>query len=180
MKKNGSRTIPEITSSRVTMWDRKHTTLTPSTENDWKVLKDIFGNGVLLDGELIGRKQGEISNRLYLWDMPIHHLTSLAKWDYEERYTLLQVVFRDYASKNNLHILEAPEQEYIHLDKITIGVAKSFKPETWRDFLKTIKYDGTTGENEGLVFKDFTHDLSWSLSKTKEIKEQLKFLLKYV
>jgi hypothetical protein len=172
-------TIPETTGSGVIMWDRKHTTLTPSTENDWNPIKEIFGSNSLLDGELIGRKQGEISNRLYLWDLPIYNGKSLIKFNYETRYELLKAVFKTYAAINNLHILEDPTQIYIHIKKITIGVAKSFEPETWKDFLKGIKYDGTTGENEGLVFKDFTHNLSWDPAKTKEIKEQLKFLLKY-
>jgi hypothetical protein len=179
LKKNGSRTIPETTDSGVTMWDRKHTTLTPSTESNWNILKDIFQSDSLLDGELIGRKQGEISNRLYLWDLPVYHKISLTKASYEERYATLIGVFKDFVSRNNIHLLETPEQIYFHQDKIIIGVAKSFAPETWKDFLKSIKYDGTTGENEGLVFKDFTHNLSWDLAKTKEIKEQLKFLLKY-
>jgi hypothetical protein len=179
LKKNGSRTIPETTDSGVTMWDRKHTTLTPSTESDWNPIKEIFGSNSLLDGELIGRKQGEISNRLYLWDLPIYSKISLIKYSYEERYATLIGVFKDYASRNSIHILEDPSQIYIHIKKITIGVAKSFDPETWKDFVKGIKYDGSTGENEGLVFKDFTHNLSWDLAKTREIKEQLKFLLKY-
>jgi hypothetical protein len=153
--------------------------LTPSTENDWNPIKEIYGSNSLLDGELIGRKQGEISNRLYLWDLPIYTGKNLTKLNYENRYTMLEVLFRDFASKNNLKILEAPEQIYVHIEKIIIGIAKSFESETWRDFLKGINYNGTTGENEGLVFKDFTHNLSWDSAKTKEIKEQLKFLLKY-
>lgn len=179
LKKNGSRTIPETTDSGVTMWDRKHTTLTPSTESNWNLIKEIFGNNSLLDGELIGRKQGEISNRLYLWDLPIHTGYSLIKTPYGDRYDRLQDTFGNYVIKNNIKLLETPEQIYVHIEKIVIGVAKSFEPETWKDFVKSINYKGTTGENEGLVFKDFTHDLSWSPSKTKEIKEQLKFLLKY-
>jgi len=179
LKKNGSRTIPEITDSRVTMWDRNHTTLTPSIESDWNILKEIFQNDTLLDGELIGRKQGEISNRLYLWDIPVFQGKDLTKLSYKNRYDILTVVFKNYALNQGKHILEAPEQIYLNLGSVVIGIAKSFELESWKDFLKGIKYDGSTGENEGLVFKDFQHNLSWSLTKTKEIKEQLKFLLKY-
>jgi hypothetical protein len=45
--------------------------------------------------------------------------------------------------------------------------------------LKAVNYAGSTGENEGLVFKEVTHNLHWSQVKTKDIKEQKKFLLKY-
>jgi ATP-dependent DNA ligase len=174
IKKNGCRAIP-VLDEKVTIFDRAHTTLTVSTEKDWSPLNQIFPKNTILDGELIGRKQGEVSNRLYLWDMPYVGGEDLTKVSYEERYQELRKLFLDFTAKPQID----PEWSWIEVGNINIGIAKSYPADNWRDLLERVKFEGSTGENEGIVFKDITHHLSWDRWKTREINEQVKFLLKY-
>lgn len=177
IKKNGCRSIPNV-DEKVTIYDRRNSILTVSTEMDWSPLKDIFPKNSLLDGELIGRKQGEVSNRLYLWDIPVCGGEDLTKVSYQERYNELWDLFSKFAAKYTDAILD-PEWTWIKVGKITVGVAKSYPAFQWEDLLKSVEYEGSTGENEGIVFKDVTHPLGWNRWKTSDIKEQVKFLLKY-
>lgn len=184
LKKNGSRAIVWIEGGKVTIYDRHHTTLTMSLERDWTILCKIYPDKTLLDGELIGRKQGEVSNRLYLWDMPICGGEDLHHLSYAERYSELIEVFSDYCDGEQKcgrlsGVTEDPEWDHAQFGKVEIGIARSYPAAEWLNLLRDVNYAGSTGENEGLVFKEMTHDLSWSYVKTKDIKEQKKFLLKY-
>jgi len=178
IKKNGCRALPAV-EEKVTIYDRAHTTLTVSVEKDWSPLKKIFPLNSLLDGELIGRKQGEVSNRLYLWDMPICGGEDLTKVSYAERYQELHNLFIEFASNHLMKINYNPEWDWVEFSNVIVGVAKCHHAEMWNGLLESVKFAGSTGENEGIVFKDITHHLSWDHWKTRDIKEQVKFLLKY-
>lgn len=182
IKKNGSRAIVWIDeNSKVTIYDRRNTTLTMAMEKDWSALGKIFPARTLLDGELIGRKQGEISNRLYLWDMPVCGGTDLTKVSYNERYQELISLFVGKDSGYELAgWTENHEWFWRNYDSVIVGIAKVHPAENWKNLLMSVNYQGSTGENEGIVFKDITHPLSWDRSKTRDIKEQVKFLLKYM
>lgn len=180
VKKNGSRAIVWIDEvGKVTIYDRRNSMLTMAMEMDWSPLAMLFPFRTLLDGELIGRKQGEVSNRLYLWDMPVISGENLTKNSYGERYNELRQIFMT-SGDSKLVIPESVEQIQKDLKKIQVGVANSFSAELWQELLDKISYGGSTGENEGLVFKDITHDLSWSRWKTAEIDQQVKCLIKYM
>ena len=180
VKKNGARAISSI-ESKVTIYDRRNTMLTMAMEKDWSALLKIFPTNTLLDGELIGRKQGETSNRLYLWDMPVVGGQDLTKVSYDERYQELISLFIGKGHGTELQgWTESPEWFHRDYGSVTIGIAKVYPASEWKNLLKSIDYQGSTGENEGLVFKDITHPLSWDRSKTRDISQQVKFLLKYI
>jgi hypothetical protein len=183
LKKNGCRCLPHIKPGSTILFDRHGKTLTMGLEKDWSILREIFKNETLLDGELIGRKQGEVSNRLYLWDLPYWNGLANMNMSYKTRYEMLRNIFFEFAMAKNYDVFQTPEWEYIEFPaityKITVGVAKTWPAQDWRKLIAAVKYNGSKGENEGLVFKDLTHDMSWSIIKTREIKGQLKFLLKY-
>jgi hypothetical protein len=177
LKKNGSRGIIEINpTGKVTIYDRKRITLAMSVERDWSSLAEIFPVNTLLDGELIGRKQGEVSNRLYLWDMPICEGFDLSKISYLERYEKMISFWNKFSRCQKI---EDPEWQHVTIGNIEIGIAKSYPAENWKILLENVNFSGSTGENEGVVFKNTAHHLSWNQSKTVDIKEQVKFLLKY-
>jgi hypothetical protein len=175
IKKNGCRAESDIQDA-VTIYNRQNSILTVSTEMDWSPLKSIFPKNSLLDGELIGRKQGETSNRLYLWDLPYVGSTDLMQVPYKERYDELFHLFTEAA---NGGIVSDPEWAWADFGKVVIGVAKMYPAEDWEKLLDAVKFEGSTGCNEGLVFKDITNSLGWDRWKTRDIKEQVKFLLKY-
>lgn len=180
VKKNGSRAVVWIDANgKVTIYDRRNSMLTMAMEMDWSSLGMLFPFNSLLDGELIGRKQGEISNRLYLWDMPIISGEDLTKISYGERFNELRQIFLTH-SDPILTTTDEIEQIKKDLRSIQVGVAKSYPAENWQELLNKITYGGSTGENEGLVFKDTTHNLSWSRWKTSEIDQQVKCLIKYM
>ena len=185
LKKNGCRAIVLIDENFVTIKNRQNTILTISLEKDWSPLAYIFPANTLLDGELIGRKQGEVSNRLYLWDVPICGGEDLTKVSYDERYQELNHLFKSCVRTSTV-LYEQPEWTYAAFGAIQnqaatiIGVAKSYLAEAWEELLKSVNYISSTGENEGLVFKDITNHLSWDRFKTRDIKEQVKFLFKYM
>jgi len=188
IKKNGCRAIPSI-ENQVKIYGRQKTILTVSIEKDWSPLTTIFPNNTLLDGELIGRKQGEISNRLYLWDMPLCGGQDLTQVSYDERYQEMKHLLLSTFDKNSLPVdansyflgaLYYPEWIAQQFKEVTIGIAESYPAEKWQELLESGGYTGSAGENEGLVFKDITHSLSWNRYKTREIPEQVKFLLKYL
>lgn len=176
IKKHGCRAIIWLDESgTVKIFDRRNTLLTMAMEFDWSPLKKIFPANTMLDGELIGRKQGEISNRLYLWDMPMIDSTDLTAQSYDERHQELTHSFQ----KSEGLFSEGPEWIYREIGDVTIGVARSFPAETWEELFSSVDYNGSHGENEGIVFKDITHPLGWSRSRTTEIPQQLKYLHKY-
>lgn len=173
LKKNGSRAIIWIDKNKkVTIYDRRNTLLTAAMEKDWSHLK-IFPANTILDGELIGRKQGEISNRLYLWDMPFCGGEDLTKYAYDDRYKELIFIF------GTTNYLESFEWIFRNYSSVIIGIAKMFPAEDWVNIFKNANYNGSTGENEGIVFKNITHHLYWDRLKTRDISEQIKFLFKY-
>jgi len=179
LKKNGCRAIVSIEGGKVTIFDRHGTTLTVGLESNWDPLLKLFPDKTILDGELIGRKQGEKSNRLYLWDMPVCGGEDLTKVSYQERYDELHFFLESWQELTKPKVHDDPEWVWFESGKVAIGQAKSYLADQWLELLKAVNYAGSTGENEGLVFKEVTHNLHWSQVKTKDIPEQKKFLLKY-
>lgn len=181
VKKNGCRAIPVADKSGIKIWGRDKSFLTVSNEYDWNVLRDIFSVPFTLDGELIGRKQGETSNRLYLWDCPIIDGVNLIGRPYAERYQILHDDFVKVVSNSNLPLTADTEWTWTKIGSIQVGVASCFEATDWKRLLEKLigKYKGSTGELEGLVFKNQNYNMNWSPSATREIKEQLKYLIKY-
>jgi len=185
-KLNGSRAEPSG-KRKVKIFDRHGTTLTISTERNWNELLKLFPAPFILDGELIGRKQGEVSNRLYLWDAPVLGGEDLTKKPYGYRYKRLQELFAKFAlglpSAKSDYSLESPFAFVYEVADIEVSLAKSFDVSKWKDLAsfveKKYRTERATGEFEGLVFKNVGHNLAWHGLTTREISQQLKFLFKY-
>lgn len=179
VKKNGCRTNPEAENGTLKMWGRDHTILGVSREYDWSPLMELFPAPFLLDGELIGRKQAEQSNRLYLWDCPILDGVNLIGRNYDERYQILWNTFYKNATAMGLKVNCDFDWRWVQIGGIRVGVCATFSANMWKETLEIMmkKYDGSTGEIEGLVFKNKKTTMSWGA--TKEIRDQLKYLIKY-
>ncbi len=170
-KKNGCRAIVSGENDKVTVYNREGTTLSVSKEYDWSPLLKMFPQPFLLDGELIGRKQGETSNRLYLWDMPICDGRNLTKESYMGRYAEMIRLFPAWQ-------INDPYQFVVYEAGIVVGIANCLDPASWSELFKFLS-SSKTGENEGFVFKNPKSTMDWSRTSTKEIPNQMKFLFKY-
>jgi hypothetical protein len=181
VKKNGCRTNPEADKNlpELSMWGRDHTILGVSREYDWTPLFELLPAPFLLDGELIGRKQAEQSNRLYLWDAPILNNCNLVGMPYGKRLNNLYNHFVNNAKVLKLEVNEDVEWTWIETGEIQVGVARPYPATKWEPLLADMMkaYKGSTGEIEGLVFKDTTATMDWG--RTVEIHSQLKYLIKY-
>jgi hypothetical protein len=188
VKKNGLRAIVWIENENtVSVYNREGTILSASSEYDWSKLGHLFPPHTLLDGELIGRRQGEHSNKLYIWDVPIINKQHIYNESYKSRTDELLSLYDYYvlprAKKiNKSYIKRGSLEEILVYDELEISIARNI-PIASEDPLfidKQISYirKDKNDANEGLVFKDTRHSMDWSLSKTSVISAQKKLLFK--
>jgi len=180
VKKNGCRAITSTVGGNVIIQNRERgIALSVSHEHDWSLLKQIFPES-LLDGECIGRKQAETSNKMYLWDLPFWNGISLISEKYSYRYSYLLAAFYSFAREHQLKVYEDICQFWIEHSGVIVGITKAYPIDEWQKLVKQLnKGNVRTGENEGLVFKNIEHHLNWSGTRTIDINEQMKFLFKY-
>lgn len=135
LKKNGCRAIVSGENDKVIIYERHGTVLTPSGECNWSPLLNLFQQPFLLDGELVGRKQGEISNRLYLWDVPMEAGVDLTGKPYWERYALLNADWRQDTGKASIPV---GVERFLVNDPagIEVSIAKSYPAEIWLDVMR--------------------------------------------
>jgi hypothetical protein len=174
VKKNGCRAIPwraEGKNDKLKLWGRDGSVLSMSYEKDWTPLLNYFKQPFRLDGELIGRKQAEVSNRLYLWDIIEEGGVLLKGVSYGERYARL-------LSKVSIGLKHCVDSDLIYNGDVVISVAKSYAPKQWRELLSILSQN-KTGENEGFVFKNPFAKLAWSFKPKQETMDMLKFVFKY-
>lgn len=184
IKKNGCRAIVVGEEGEVTIYNRLGSILSVSKEFNWDCLLDLFKPPFMLDGELIGRKQGEWSNRLYLWDILAENGESYIKRTYGFRLRILcsqfatprveVVVSNDFTADRKIIYSNIGEK-----GGVEISIANSFPASEWERLLIHRSSDVRKGENEGLVFKSLDANYKWTSKRQGQNPGMFKFLWKY-
>lgn len=185
VKKDGWRIIINAMDG-FTLHNREGSLITCTKSENWEWLKDIFGEGFYLDGEVIGRRQGEVIDTIVIWDILYFQWQALHPWSYIKRYELLKmeslpegIIKLDRKQYLSGLIVEpkAYGTEFIGKEKgMTLLLSKNYPLSeftlVWAKIQKDNKY------NEGVVFKNPESSLKWNLNSNEHTFNQLKLKIR--
>jgi ATP-dependent DNA ligase len=177
VKKDGWRIIISTIDNEFRIYNREGRQISCTDADKWKWVSDIFGNdmkGFYLDGEVIGRRQGEAIDTIVVWDMLYWDNTPLHSLPYIERYKMLS----KFIEPNVIPAcIKAFGTDFIADNKgLTILLSKNYNKSdfasVWSEIERNNKY------NEGVVFKNPNSSLKWSLRSTQHTINQLKLKIR--
>jgi ATP-dependent DNA ligase len=173
IKKDGWRIIINAMDG-FTLHNREGSLITCTKSENWEWLKDIFGEGFYLDGEVIGRRQGEVIDTIVIWDILYHKGQALHKWNYMKRYDILYAYLTMYLSE--LHGKIFGTDMIGQQNGMTLLLSKNYDLSDFKAVWKVLEFDNKY--DEGVVFKNPNSPLKWSLNSNEHTFNQLKLKIR--